>query len=270
MCKIYAISNQKGGVGKTTLTLNLGASLAKMGKKVCLVDCDPQANMTMGLGCQQPDELPLTMANIISEIIKPNFKEESSELLQKREYILHSQGVDFIPSSIELANVENILLNTMSRENALKKLINLIKDDYDYILFDTMPSLNFMTINALNAANSVLIPVQPQFFSTKGLELLFSTIEQIKRNLNPNLEIAGALVTMYDSRIKFHREVVRVIEATYSAYFKVFRTKIPVSIKTTESQALSVSIFEHDPSGKIAESYELFTRELLGSEGLLI
>jgi chromosome partitioning protein len=120
-----------------------------------------------------------------------------------------------------------------------------------------------MTINALNVANSVLIPVQPQFFSTKGLELLFSTIEQIKRELNPNLEIAGALVTMYDGRIKFHREVVSVTEATYSDYFKVFRTKIPVSIKTTESQALSVSIFEHDPTGKIAESYRRFTRELL-------
>ena len=264
MCKIYAISNQKGGVGKTTLTLNLGASLAKMGKKVCLIDCDPQANMTMALGCQQPDELTVTMPNIIQEIIKNNFNEETSELLQKREYILHSQGVDFIPSSIELANVENILINAISRENVLKKLINYIKNDYEYILLDTMPSLNFVTINALNAANSVLIPVQPQFFSAKGLELLFATIGNVKRNLNPTLEIVGALVTMYDNRIIFHKEVVKVIEETYAGYFKVFSTKIPVSIRATESQARSVSIFEHDPTGKVAESYGLFARELLG------
>ena len=264
MCKIYAISNQKGGVGKTTLSLNLGTSLAKMGKKVCLIDCDPQANMSMALGCQQPDELPITMPDIIKEIIKLNFDEKTSELLQNREYILRSQGVDFIPSSIELANVENVLLNTMSRENVLKKLVNHIKDNYDYILLDTMPSLNFVTINALNAADSVLIPVQPQFFSTKGLELLFATIGNVKRNLNPKLEIESALVTMYDSRIIFHREVVRIIEETYAGYFKVFATKIPVSIRATESQARSMSIFEHDPAGKIAENYELFARELLG------
>ena len=264
MCKIYAISNQKGGVGKTTLTLNLGASLAKMGKKVCLIDCDPQANMTMALGCQQPDELPIAIPGLIQEIIKPNFNEETSELLQKREYILRHNDIDFIPSSIELANVENLLLNAISRENVLKKLIRQIQNDYEYILLDTMPSLNFVTINALNAADSVLIPVQPQYFSAKGLELLFSTIGNVKRNLNPKLEIAGAIVTMYNDRIKSHRQVVAAIEETFSEYFKVFRAKIPLSIRATESQARSISIFEYDPTSKIAVSYGNFARELLG------
>jgi chromosome partitioning protein len=262
MAKVIAVANQKGGVGKTTLTLNLGASLARMGKKVCLIDCDPQANMTMALGCQQPDELPVTIPDIIQEIIKPNFDEETSELLKKREYILTSQNMDFIPSSIELADIENLVLNAISRENVLKKLVNYIKDDYDYILLDSMPSLNIMVINILNAADSVIIPVQPQFFSAKGLELLFSSVGNVKRKLNPKLEILGALVTMYDNRINFHKETVKKIEETFAGYIKIFNTKIPMSIKATESQALSISIFDHDPTGKVAESYEIFTREL--------
>ena len=263
MARTIAIANQKGGVGKTTLTLNLGASLTKIGKKVCLIDCDPQANMTMALGCQQPDELPIAMPDIVQEIIKANFDEETSELMRKREYIMHSQGMDFIPSSIALADIENLVLNAISRENVLKKLINYIKDDYDFVLLDSIPSLNIMVVNVLNAADSVLIPVQPQFFSAKGLELLFSPIGNVKRKLNPNLEIAGALVTMYDSRVIFHRETVKKLEEAFSGYIKIFDTKIPMSIKATESQALSISIFEHEPTGKFAENYELFTQELL-------
>jgi len=264
MCKIYAISNQKGGVGKTTLTLNLGASLAKAGKKVCLIDCDPQANMTMGLGYMQPDELPVTIPDMIQNIINPGFSEKISGLIEKREYILKAENLDFIPSSIRLANVESILSGAIGRENVLKKLIKRIKEDYDYILLDTMPSLSVMTINALTAADRVLIPVQPQFFSAKGLELLFSTINGVKQELNPSLEIAGAVITMYSDRINFHKEAVKMIEAAFGQHFKIFSAKIPMSIKATESQARSMSIFEHDPAGKVAESYENLTRELLG------
>ena len=150
----YAVSNQKGGCGKTSLCLNLGASLARMGYKVVIVDCDPQANATMALGCPQPDELPVTLPHIMQDIINAGGRVENSELLAKREYILNAQGMDFVPSSIELTAIENILINTMSRENILKKFIGYIKDAYDFVLLDCMPSLNFVTINALNAAKS--------------------------------------------------------------------------------------------------------------------
>jgi len=259
----YAISNQKGGCGKTTLTLNLGASLARMGYNVCIIDCDPQGNATMALGCQQPDELPVTLPHIMNEIILNGGKIGTSELIQKRGYILHSQGMDFVPSSIELTGVENLLINALSRESILKKFIGTIKGDYDYILLDCMPSLNFVTINALNAANRVLIPMQPQFFSAKGLEMLLSTIAEVRDELNPGLKIEGALITMYDSRLKFHKETLDIVESAYGQYFRIFDTKIPVSVRVTETQAQGRSIFDLDPKGRIAESYAAFARELI-------
>ena len=261
----YAVSNQKGGCGKTSLCLNLGASLARMGYKVIIVDCDPQANATMALGCPQPDELPVTLPHIMQDIINAGGRVENSELLAKREYILNAQGMDFVPSSIDLTAIENILINTMSRENILKKFIGYIKDAYDFVLLDCMPSLNFVTINALNAADRVLIPMQPQFFSAKGLELLLSTISNVKENLNPNLLIEGALITMYDSRLNFHKEVFDIVTKAYGRYFRIFDTKIPVSVRVTETQARAQSIFDHDPRGRIAESYAAFAKELIAN-----
>jgi chromosome partitioning protein len=263
MSTIYAVSNQKGGCGKTSLTLNLGAALARMGYKVCLCDVDPQANMTMALGYPQPDELPVTLPHVMREIIENGAGPERSELLRKREYILHSQGMDFVPSSIELTGTENILINTVSRENVLKKLIGLFKDEYDFILLDCMPSLNFVTINALNAADRVLIPMQPQFFSAKGLELLLSTIANVRENLNPDLAIEGALITMFDGRLNFHREVLNIVKTAYGDCFRIFDTKIPVSVRVTETQAQGRSIFDHDPRGKIAQGYAAFAKELI-------
>jgi chromosome partitioning protein len=261
----YAVSNQKGGCGKTSLTLNLGAALSRMGYKVCLCDTDPQANMTMALGYPQPDELPVTMPHVMSDIINNGGRTEKSELLQSRGYILHAQDMDFVPSSIELTGIENILINTMSRENVLKKFIGYIKDAYDFVLLDCMPSLNFVTINALNAADRVLIPMQPQFFSAKGLELLLSTIANVKENLNPDLTIEGALITMYDNRLNFHRETLDIVSRAYGEYFRIFETKIPVSVRVTETQAQGRSIFDHDPKGKIALAYAAFAKELISN-----
>jgi len=263
---IYTVGNQKGGCGKTTLTLNLGVALAEMGYKVLLIDLDGQANMTMALGCHQPDSLPVTMFHVMQEVINAKLKPEQSELVQKREYILKSQGVDFIPSSIELTGIENTLITTINRENVLKKFINFIKNDYQIILIDTMPALSTITINAINAADRILIPMQPQFFSAKGLELLLATIANLKDSLNPNLEIEGALITMYDGRIKFHKEVIDTLTEEYGRYFRIFETKIPISVRVTETQARSRSIFDYDPNGKIAENYRLFARELMGNE----
>ncbi|MDR2356560.1 MAG: ParA family protein [Oscillospiraceae bacterium] len=259
----YAVSNQKGGCGKTSLTLNLGSSLARTGCKVCVVDCDPQANATMALGIPQPDELPVTLPHLMNEVIRNGGRPEKSALLSKREYILNSQGMDFIPSSIELAETENNLVNAMSRESVLKKIVGSFKDDYDYVLLDCMPSLNFVTINALNAADRVLIPMQPQFFSAKGLELLLATVANVQENLNPALTIEGALITMFDGRLKFHNEVLAILKSAYGGYFRIFETKIPVSVRVTETQAQGRSIFDHDPKGKIAEAYAAFARELL-------
>jgi chromosome partitioning protein len=266
MSIIYAIANQKGGVGKTTATLNFGVSLARMGYKALIIDCDPQANATMGLGFSQPDELPVTLPHVLNEIIALNTMSriEKSELLQKREYILHAQGMALVPASIELTGIENILINTLSREVVLKKFISLIKKDYDFILIDCMPSLNFITINALVASDRVLIPMQPQFFSAKGLELLLQTISNVQENLNSGLAIDGALITMYDGRLNFHKEVLEVVTGTYADFFRIFDTKIPISVRVTETQANGRSIFDHDPKGKIAQSYAAFAREVTG------
>jgi chromosome partitioning protein len=171
--------------------------------------------------------------------------------------------MDFVPSSIELTGIENILINTMSRENVLKKFIGYIKDDYDYVLLDCMPSLNFVTINALNAADRVLIPMQPQFFSAKGLELLLSTIANVKENLNPALTVEGALITMFDGRLNFHKETLDIVNRAYGEYFRIFDTKIPVSVRVTETQAQGRSIFDHDPKGRIALAYAAFAKELI-------
>jgi len=265
MAKVITIANQKGGVGKTTLTVNLGVSLARIGKRVCLIDCDPQANLTMILGYHKPNNLPVTISHLILDFIEADLKPGNSELLKKREYILSGFDMDFIPSNIKLTSVENILVGVMSRENILKKIINYIKDDYDYILIDTMPSLNLITINALNAAESVLIPMQPQYLSVKGLEMLLTSIENVKENLNPNLKIEGILMTMYDSRLTFHKEIVDTMTDGFGGNIKVFNTKIPVSVRMTETQAKTESIFDYDPKGKISESYEKFTKELLNN-----
>jgi len=257
MAKIITVANQKGGCGKTTLVLNLGAALSRMGYKVCLVDCDPQANMTMALGYQQPDELPITMPKLIQEIINGGLRSD------KKDFILCGHNMAFIPSNIELSAIENILLNSISRENILKKLLAVIKDDYDFILLDTMPSLNFITINALNAADSVLIPMQPQFFSAKGLELLMITIKNVKENLHPDLYIDGILITMYDNRLNFHKEVAATVAENYGNFLKIFETKIPISIRVTEMQARAQSVFDNDPASKISKSYAEFANELI-------
>jgi len=262
---VYAIANQKGGVNKTTLTLNLGMCLTRMGYKVCLVDCDPQANLTMILGNPQPNKIPVALPNVIFDLVNSDLDPANSELLQSREFILNSFDMDFIPSNKNLTGAENMLVGVMSRENVLKKIINFIKNDYDYILVDTMPSLNLITINALNAADSVIIPVQPHYLSAKGLELLLSTIKSIKDNLNPNLSIAGILITMYDNRLILHKEMIDILVETFDE-LKIFKTKIPVSVRIAEAQAKSISIFDYGPSEKISELYKEFTKELLENE----
>lgn len=216
-CTVYAITNQKGGVGKTTPTVNLGIGLAKAGKKVLLIDFDPQASLTASLGYKQPDELDDTISTVLEHSI--------SDKPMARDYAIlhHDEGVDFIPSNIELSELEVRLINTMSREQALREYLDCVKENYDYILIDCMPSLGVITINALVAADKVIIPTQPNYLSAKGLDLLAQSIRRVQRRLNPQLEIAGTLFTMVDNRTNHARSVIKALR---SGSLPVFETEI--------------------------------------------
>lgn len=256
-CTVYAITNQKGGVGKTTTTVNLGIGLAKAGKKDLLIDFDPQASLTASLGYKQPDELDDTISTVLEHSI--------SDKPMARDYAIlhHDEGVDFIPSNIELSELEVRLINTMSREQALREYLDSVKENYDYILIDCMPSLGVITINALVAADRVIIPTQPNYLSAKGLDLLAQSIRRVQRRLNPQLEIAGTLFTMVDNRTNHARSV---IEALRSGSLPVFDTEIPFSVRAAEAALEGKSIFAHDKNGKVAESYGNLIKEVQALE----
>lgn len=258
MAKIIALSNQKGGVGKSVTTSSLGIGLARKGKKVLLVDSDPQASLTISLGYPKPDELPVTLANVMAGIIQDN------PLPATEGIIRHGEGVDLMPASIELSGVEISLVNALTRETILRQYIQSVKPLYDFILLDTSPSLGMLTINALAAADSVLIPVQAEYLPAKGLELLLRTIARVRRQINPGLTISGILLTMVDERTNDAREIIETLTDAYGDKLTIFG-KIPRSVRASEITKLGKSIYTHDPKGKVAEAYESLTREVLTS-----
>ena len=254
---VIAVVNQKGGTAKTTTVENLGIGLAKAGKKVLLIDTDPQASLTICLGYPRPDDLPMTLTDLLSSSI-------NERPVNLSEGILHqAEGVDLIPANIEMAGLEVALVNTMNRERMLKQFLEPIKGSYDYILLDCMPSLGMLTVNALAAADAALIPVQANYLSAKGLEQLLQTINKVKRQINPKLRIEVILLTMVDGRTNYAKDISSLIRETYGAKIKVFDAVIPRSTRAAEISAEGKSIFAYDPKGKVAAAYEDVTKEVL-------
>ena len=223
-CKTIAICNQKGGVGKTTTAVNLGVGLAMQGKKVLLVDADPQGDLTTCLGWQDTDSLP---------------------------------------SNLDLSALEMSLVTAMSRESVMKNYLSQVKDRYDYVLIDCMPSLGMITLNALTAADSVIIPVQAQYLPAKGMTQLLSTIAKVKKHTNRNLTIDGILLTLVDGRTNLAKSTVEALRENFGCRIRIYRTTIPIAVKAAEVSSKGKSIYAYEPSSTVSKAYTDFTKEVL-------
>jgi chromosome partitioning protein len=255
--KTIAICNQKGGVGKTTTTSNLGIGLTREGKNVLLVDADPQGDLTTSLGFKNPDELPCTLADLLSKAVSDQNHNIHDAILH------HEEGIDLIPSNIELSGVEMQLVTSMSREFILRSVLSQVKKDYDYIIIDCMPSLGMITVNALTAADSVIIPVQAQYLPAKGMTQLIKTIGKVKNQINPNLKVEGVLLTLADNRTNLATDTAALIRDSYGHLLKVYDTEIPIAVKAAEISAVGKSIYLHDKNGKVANAYADVVKEVI-------
>ena len=253
MVKVIAIANQKGGVGKTTTAVNLAACLAKKGRKVLMLDEDPQGNATSGLGFDKRDIKKCVYDTLINDV-------------PMKDVLLHSdyENLDVIPATIQLAGAEIELVSLMNREGRLKNALERVKHDYDYVLIDCPPSLGLLTINALTAANSVLVPIQCEFYALEGLSQLMSTVRKVKRMFNPNLDIEGVLLTMYDGRLNLTQQVVNEVKRFFPK--KVYSVTIPRNVRLSEAPSFGQPVIYFDKNSKGAAAYNALCDEFLSHQ----
>ncbi|MFI3255523.1 MAG: ParA family protein [Eubacteriales bacterium] len=255
--EIFSVVNQKGGVAKTFTSVNVAIGLAKQGFKVLAIDLDPQGSMSISLGLENPDDEPITVATVFEHL-------KNREEFDPREGIRqHPEGIDYLPANIELVDTEMNMVSAMSREHLLGKYLQLLQDDYEVVVIDCSPSLGVVTTNALACSHQVIIPIQAQYLSVKGMEQLFRTVGQVQQVLNPHLIVGGILVTMANPRTKEYKETSASLHEKYSDKARIFETIIPSSTKAAETSKHGKSIFAHDPKGKVALAYESLIGELI-------
>ena len=258
--KVIAVVNQKGGVGKTTTTLNLGVGLAREGRKVLLIDSDPQGDLTSSLGYKNKYELDVTLTTVMDQIIEGNPLPPAEGILH------HEEGIDLMPANLDLAGMELKLVMVMNREAILKQYVNSLRGEYDYILIDSVPSLGLFSINAMAAADSVVIPVQAQYLAAEDMTQLMQSIQLVRRNINPSMEIEGILMTLVDGRTNLAKDVSNEIRNKYGSQIRIFETEIPMGIKAAEATVAGKSIFAYDKKSTVAQAYQNLTKEIQDDE----
>ena len=256
-CKTIAICNQKGGVGKTMTTVNLGVGLAMQGKKVLLIDADPQGDLTTCLGWRDTDNLGITLATKLTDVISETMNDPTDGILH------HEEGVELLPANLELSAMEYNLMNAMSRETTLRNYLSQVKDRYDFVLIDCMPSLSMVTLNALSAADSVIIPVQAQYLPAKGMTQLVQTISKVKKYINQDIKIDGMLLTLVDNRTNLAKSTVEALRENFGNQIKLYRTSIPIAVKAAETSSKGKSIYAYEPNSTVSKAYAEFTKEVL-------
>lgn len=253
MVKVIAIANQKGGVGKTTTAVNLAASLASLGRKVLLIDCDPQGNATSGYGFDKRDIKKCVYNAIISDT-------PMQEIIKRTKY----ENLDMVPATIQLAGAEIELVSLMNREGRLKRALERVKHNYDYVFIDCPPSLGLLTVNCLTAASSVIVPIQCEFYALEGVSMLMNTIQLVQRNLNPALKLEGVVMTMFDGRTKLAQDVVAEVKKYFKS--KMYQTIITRTVRLSEAPSHGQPVLDYDKKSKGAEMYMDLAKEVVEDE----